>query len=107
MKCDNIDCKNLQQVNSGEPSQLQTETLKEGSEEGVDVFTEFNSITLLPRPSPEPVNDTTNSKNALYHGLWVAQVAFAHPTGKMTQAFMGNQSKLTKLNNIKVAVTFH
>ena len=76
-------------------------------EEEVDVITEFEGITFLPRPSPGPVNDTTNSKNALYHGLWVAQVALAHPTGKMTQAFMKNQSKLTNLNKIKVAQTFY
>ena len=72
-------------------------------EERVEVDADTEDVEhFTPKPTPSPVKDFSNSKNPAYGGLWVAHVTPAHPTGKIAQAFMKNESKHRNLNKIKV-----
>ena len=56
-------------------------------------------IARLPaiRPSPQPVNDITNTMNPVYLKSWVAEITLVHPNGEVIDAFMDNQAQMKQL----------
>ena len=49
------------------------------------------------RPSPQPVNDITNTMNPVYLKSWVAEITLVHPNGEVIDAFMDNQAQMKQL----------
>ena len=51
------------------------------------------------RPNPRPVQDISNTGNAVYKGTWIAEISLVHPTGGVISKF---KEKETSLKRMKV-----